>query len=119
MASTLRRRIFGGDGPSGPSQSQQTPEKAEEVRLAPVSKIITEHNKPRSRKRRNGLIFFLGGLFGITIAGFFANQNELINLFDVGDLNMDSIVEALPAGLVKDARDLTVRHCSLILFICS
>lgn len=108
MASTLRRRIFGGD--SHAESRESTPKKVEEVQLAPVSKIMTDKNKPKSRKRRSGLIFFLGGLFGIVAAGFFAQKNDLIDLPEFGDLSMDSVFDVLPAGLIKDAKDLSVRH---------
>ncbi|KAI9740808.1 MAG: hypothetical protein M1818_004413 [Claussenomyces sp. TS43310] len=105
MASVTRRRFLGGD--TSPESREQTPERAEDVRLAPVSKIMTEKDKPRSRRRRNGLIFFLGGLFGIVLAGFFAQRNELIDFPELGDLSMDSVLDVFPAGLVKDAKDLT------------
>ncbi|PBP26006.1 Lecithin:cholesterol acyltransferase [Diplocarpon rosae] len=90
-----------------------SPAKAEEVRLAPVSKIIYDeselsHKKKKdSRKRRNGFIFILGGLFGIIVAGFFAGKSDLIDFPEFGDLSMDNLIDVLPAGFVKDARDLT------------
>ncbi|KAK2626283.1 hypothetical protein QTJ16_004545 [Diplocarpon rosae] len=90
-----------------------SPVKAEEVRLAPVSKIIYDesqlsHKKKKdSRKRRNGFIFILGGLFGIVVAGFFAGKSDLIDFPEFGDLSMDNLIDVLPAGFVKDARDLS------------
>ena len=71
--SSLRRRLLGQSTPSRGS----SPAKAEEVRLAPVSKIITDQHH-KTRKRRNGFIFFLGGLFGIVAAGFFGGKCDLI-----------------------------------------
>jgi hypothetical protein len=102
--SSLRRRLLG-----APTQASReaSPAKAEEVRLAPVSKIITDkHHK--TRKRRNGFIFFLGGLFGIVAAGFFAGRNDLIEFPELSELSMDSLIDILPAGFVSDARDLAV-----------
>ncbi|KAK6579938.1 hypothetical protein PZA11_007646 [Diplocarpon coronariae] len=87
-----------------------SPAKAEEVRLAPVSKIIYDEShkkKKESRKRRNGFIFILGGLFGIVVAGFFAGKSDLIDFPEFGDLSMDNLIDVLPAGFVKDARDLS------------
>jgi phospholipid:diacylglycerol acyltransferase len=109
MASTLRKRGHG--NAKGESARPGTPETAEEVRLAPVSKIMTgKHaHEHKWRKRRNGLIFFLGGLFGIVAAGFFAKENNLIDFPELSDLTMDSLFDVLPAGLIKDARDLSVR----------
>src|SRR4051794_26982669 len=96
---SLRRRLVGGDL----SPRDQTPEKAEPVQLAPpVSK--------KGRKRRFGLIFSLGGLFGIIVAGVFANHNDVINInLDLlSDLNLDSFFDVIPAGILKEARDISV-----------
>lgn len=102
--SFLRRRLL---GKSTQSAREDSPAKAEEVRLAPVSRIITEkHHK--TRKRRNGFIFFLGGLFGIVVAGFFAGRSDLIEFPELRDLSMDSLLDVLPAGFVRDAKDLAV-----------
>jgi phospholipid:diacylglycerol acyltransferase len=103
----LRRRIL---GPS--SLREGSPAKAEDVRLAPDSKIIIEKH-PKTRKRRNGFIFFLGGLFGIVAAGFFAGRSDLIDFPELGELSMDSLMDVLPAGLVRDARDLAVCYLAV------
>lgn len=63
--------------------------------------------KKRS-KRRNGLIFGLGGLFGVFIALFFANHNEVISFDALMDLNLDSLIDVIPAGMVRDAKEFTV-----------
>lgn len=67
---------------------------------------VVEHIVPKTRKRRNTFIFLLGSLFGIIAAGFFASSNDLIEFPEFTDLSMDSLLDALPAGLVKDMRDL-------------
>jgi hypothetical protein len=103
--SSLRRRLLG--TPTSTSR-EGSPVKAEEVRLAPISKIITEQHH-KSRKRRNGFIFVLGGLFGIGVAMFFARRSDLIEFPELlNDLSMDSLLDVLPAGIVMDARDLMV-----------
>lgn len=117
--SNLRRRILEGKDASDSSRDQ-SPARAEEVRLAPVSKILTgPPGKQKHRKRRNGFIFFLGGLFGIVAAGFFANQSDLIDFPELGELSMSNLLDVLPAGMVKDARDLAVsdypKNCLCIL----
>lgn len=63
--------------------------------------------KKRS-KRRNGFIFGLGGLFGVFIALFFANHNEVISFDALMDLNLDSLIDVIPAGMVRDAKEFTV-----------
>jgi phospholipid:diacylglycerol acyltransferase len=66
------------------------------------------HHQKSKTKRRNTFIFFLGGLFGLVVAGFFAERNDLFDLPELRDLSMDSLMDVLPAGFVKDARDLAV-----------
>lgn len=110
--STLRRRIahaFGASSTPSPIPSRdETPEPGEEVRLVPVSKLRTLTARKKT-KRRNGLIFGLGGLFGIVLAAFFATQNDVIRFEGLMDLNLESLVDVIPAGIVRDARDITVR----------
>lgn len=79
----------------------------EEFGGAKVKQLVI---RPRSKwsKRRNGAIFTLGGLFGIFIALFFANQQDVINLDSLMDLNFDSLIDAIPQGIVRDAMDFSV-----------
>jgi len=84
--------------------------KADEERLraefgdAKVKQLVI---KPRS-KRRNGFIFLLGGIFGIFIALFFANQHEVISLESIMDLNLDSLMDAIPQGILRDVKEFSV-----------
>lgn len=81
-----------------------TADSKEEVRLVPVSLI-----KSRTGiKRRNGLIFTLGGLFGLFIAGFLANRHDVISLDMLADINLDALMDVIPAGILKDAKDIQV-----------
>lgn len=67
----------------------------------------------RGRKRRNIWIFGLGGLFGLVMAGFFANSTDVIDLSYLKEMNLDSIMDVLPAGLVREAHELQVCRPSL------
>ncbi|KAL4800439.1 Lecithin:cholesterol acyltransferase-domain-containing protein [Aspergillus venezuelensis] len=60
--------------------------------------------KPKS-KRRNGLIFLLGGVFGIFCAVFFAQQQDVISLDSLMDLNLDSLMDVIPQSIMRDARE--------------
>lgn len=62
----------------------------------------------RRSKRRNGFIFGLGGLFGVFVALFFANHNEVISFDALMDLNLDSLIDVIPAAMVRDAKEFTV-----------
>ncbi|KAJ9141990.1 Lecithin [Coniochaeta hoffmannii] len=108
MASALRRRRAiasdtGSESPT-PRDDSVAPDRPEEP--GTEEKIKVAHHHKKTRKRRTTAIFLLGSLFGIVIAGFFASSNDLINLPDIGELSMDSLLDVLPAGLVKDMRDL-------------
>ncbi|KAK2739016.1 hypothetical protein FQN57_006698 [Myotisia sp. PD_48] len=74
--------------------------------------IILPENAPLKRrsKRRNGLIFGLGGIFGVFLALFFANQNEVISLDALMDLNLDTLIDVIPAGIVRDAKEFSQRE---------
>ncbi|KAL2179425.1 Lecithin:cholesterol acyltransferase-domain-containing protein [Thermothelomyces heterothallicus CBS 202.75] len=103
MASTLRRRVPGNDTPSeAPISRDGSPDEPEKV------KTVVHHHRPKTRKRRNTAIFLLGSLFGIIAAGFFAKSNDLIDFPEIGELRMDSFLDVLPAGLVKDMRELII-----------
>jgi phospholipid:diacylglycerol acyltransferase len=101
MASTLRRRVPENVTPSeSPTPRDQSPAKE--------GKITVVHHRPKTRKRKTTAIFLLGGLCGIIAAGFFAQSNDLIEFPEIGGLSMDSLFDVLPAGLVKDVRELVV-----------
>ncbi|KAI9815173.1 MAG: hypothetical protein M1832_005575 [Thelocarpon impressellum] len=93
--SFLRRRLVGDRRADGPP-------KVEEVRLVPVSRIKAE----RGHKRRTGLIFTLGGLFGLMAAAFFANRADVVSLEMLADWNLDSFLDVIPAAILRDAKDL-------------
>ena len=106
MMSELRRRVLGGLQHAAPS----TPTAAGSE---PVSVIPTAHLKKlthRKSKRRQTAIFVLGGLFGIMVAIFFAQRHDVISLEGLADLNLDSLIDVIPAGIVREAKDLTVSY---------
>ncbi len=108
--SASRRRIGSvlRETPSpSPSPQDRVPKNGEEVHLVPVSKLKGLTSKKRSR-RRGWFIFGLGGLVGICTALFFATKQEVINLEGLIDFNLDSFLDVIPAGIVKDAQDITV-----------
>lgn len=111
MATTLRRRNIPDTKPV-PVESDATDitdvaESDDSPAPHPTPHVhVVEHVHHKTRKRRLGFIFLLGSLFGIVAAGFFAKSNDLIDFPEFGDLSMDSLFDVLPAGLVRDMRDL-------------
>ncbi|KAI2627516.1 LACT-domain-containing protein [Hypoxylon sp. NC1633] len=106
MASTLRHRALGAGNSSESPSLAPTPRDESPVRPGDKVKIIHHEQPPKTRKRRNTLIFLLGSLFGLIAAGLLAKNNDLIELPEIGELSMDSFLDVLPAGLIKDMKDL-------------
>ncbi|KAL6898770.1 LACT domain-containing protein [Trichoderma evansii] len=102
MATTLRRRIPPETRPAETADDS----KEDSPPIQPTSHVHVIERGPKARKRRNTFIFLLGGLCGLLAAGFFAKTNDLIDLPELTDLTMDSLLEVIPAGLIKDMRDL-------------
>lgn len=96
------------------------------VPVKSITKLARENlHKPKGVKRRFGFIFFLGGLFGLVMAGVFAQKNDLIDLgalaemSGVGELStmsglgeiggsLEGWLNVLPEGFLRDARELKV-----------
>lgn len=106
----IRRRVGNAlrETPSpSPAPRDRKPEQDETHQLISKQKLRTLTTRKRS-KRRTGLIFAFGGLFGIFVALFFAKQQEVISFEGLPDFNFNSLLDAVPAGFVKDLKDLTV-----------
>ncbi|TDZ28763.1 Phospholipid:diacylglycerol acyltransferase [Colletotrichum trifolii] len=102
-ASTLRRRAL---TTYPPTESESSTPPDDSLPKSDNHMQVVQNLKPKTRKRRNTAIFLLGSVFGIIAAGFFAQSNDLIDFPELGELSMDSLFDVLPAGLVKDMRDL-------------
>jgi phospholipid:diacylglycerol acyltransferase len=124
--SDLRRRIFGvGTPDSTPSSSRdnspaparpgnKTTDKTTDYKIVPADQAAKiSKQKHSGRKRRNAWIFGLGGLVGVLAAGIFASPtgslDRLADMAGWNDMNFDSILDVLPAGLIKDVQQLQVR----------
>ncbi|KAK4497868.1 hypothetical protein PRZ48_010523 [Zasmidium cellare] len=123
--STLRRRIFGTSGRNDESSDSSrdaspapAPKEAggDAYRVIPKEKLekLRAGVKQKGSKRRNAWVFGLGGLFGVLLAGFFASSNgsldKLVTMAGLEDMNLDSILDVLPAGLIREVRDLQSRE---------
>ena len=106
--SSLRRRQVG-DSSSDPSRGS-SPGTEEPVVAVPARQL--EKLKRKKGKRKSWLLFGLGGLFGVVLAAFFAQRHEVINFEGLVDFNLDSLIDVIPAGIVKDAKEITVSSTS-------
>jgi phospholipid:diacylglycerol acyltransferase len=112
--SFLRRR-FGGasSNTDSPTELSREPSPApgqtrpSNLRVITAEQLHTLKKKNKS-KRKNAWVFGLGGLFGLVVAGFFASSNEMIDLKSLEGMNLDSILDALPASFVNSAQQLQV-----------
>lgn len=111
--SFLRRRFRGDDTPVESREPSPTPgqPRPTNLRVITAEQLHTLKQKGKS-KRKNAWIFGLGGVFGLLLAGFFASSNEMIDLKGLENMNLDSILDALPANFVSSAQQLQVRRPS-------
>lgn len=115
--SFLRRRFGGAAGNDTPSPDRsREPSPAPDgkrpanLRVITAEQLQTLKKKGKHAKRRNAWVFGLGGVFGLIVAGFFATSNDMIDLKSLQDMNLESIMEALPANFVSSAQQMQVRN---------
>lgn len=114
--SFLRRR-FGGETQADDSSTEPSreptpdPDRPANLRVITAEKLHTlkQGSKHKNGKKKNFWIFTLGGLAGVFAAAFFAGSNDMIDLSSLEGVNLDSILDALPQGFLRDAQQLQVR----------
>jgi phospholipid:diacylglycerol acyltransferase len=118
--SFLRRRFGGGGGgeDSSTALSREPSPGPDGKRPANLRLITAEHlstlkQNGKHKNRRNIWVFSLGGIFGLLLAGFFASSNDYIDLKSLENVNLESIMEALPDNFVKSAQQMQVRSLLL------
>ena len=116
MAGTLRQRFLhplSSTPDSSASSREPSPAKDEPSTLVSNARLeqLKRERAPKPAKRYQIFLLGLGGLLGILGAGFVAQKQDVINLEGLVDWKMESLIDVIPAGIVKDARDLTVCFC--------
>ena len=106
--SELRRRLGRAlrDTPS-PDGRGGTPEPGEDVKVVSTKKLAELTKSRKHSKKRTSLIFGLGGFFGLLLALFLAQQQDVIKLDGLLDVNFNSLMDVLPAGMMKEVKDLS------------
>lgn len=66
---------------------------------------VSQVKKVHRGKRHQGVLLGVGALIGFIAAAFFAKQQ---NVIDLDFINFESLIDAIPAGIIKDAKDITV-----------
>lgn len=110
---TLRRRVGQvlGEESSASSSRDHTPDpdRGDEVKIISKEKLekLEKLTKRKDGKKRSWVWFILGGLIGVIAALYFAQSNDIIKLEGLLDVNLDSLMDVIPAGIVKDVKALT------------
>lgn len=86
----------------------EAPETDGEFHILGDKKLENLVKKPKGGKRRTAWIFALGGIFGLAVAALLVGSNDYVDLTMFQDLNMDSIFDVLPAGMLREAKDFQV-----------
>ncbi|KAF8250231.1 hypothetical protein K440DRAFT_619717, partial [Wilcoxina mikolae CBS 423.85] len=69
------------------------------------------HAHPKKqRKRSTWLTFTIGGIAGLLLAGAAAKNQDMVKLELLRDLSLDSIIDVIPAGILKEASDISQRE---------
>lgn len=112
--SSLRRRIHDNrddSNDSTPADSRESsPGPDVTISKKQLQKLQQNQRAPKPPRRRSAWVFGLGGLFGIVLAAALASKNDYVDLSlsSFKDVNLDTLLDVLPAGLVKDAQMLQV-----------
>jgi phospholipid:diacylglycerol acyltransferase len=77
------------------------------LRVVPADKLETLKSKKHG-KRSYFWIFVLGGVFGLVLAAFFAQSNDMIDLSGLENMNLDNLRDILPAAFIRDAQQMQV-----------
>ncbi|CBX94250.1 similar to phospholipid:diacylglycerol acyltransferase [Plenodomus lingam JN3] len=111
--SFLRRRFGRATGDDSTPDISREPSPAPDgtkrpgnLRVITTEQLHTLKNRGKHGKRKNAWVFGVGILFGLIGAGFFASNNDIIDFKAMQDVNLESLMEALPASFVKSAQQL-------------
>lgn len=66
--------------------------------------IVAEDSTKRVKKRSYTLVFIVGGIVGLLVAILFANNQDIV----IGDFQLSALVDVIPAGILKEATDISV-----------
>lgn len=119
MASLRKRALAATNIPdsetSTPSASRDSsPGPSVNISAKELKRLKDGSGKPKTSRRRNVWIFGLGGLFGTLLAAAFASKSDIVDLSALTDVNFESLMGVLPAGLLREAQALQVGLLSTI-----
>lgn len=102
---------FPGTEDPGDSLSDTTePETPRAVKDATVAVAVAALPSKKQKKRSTWLTFAIGGIAGLLLAGAAAKNQDLVKMELLQDLSLDSIIDVIPAGILKEASDISQRE---------
>ena len=134
MSGTLRQRFLADAPPnsSNDSSRQDSPSPAvakvkeaegDEYNIIPRDALKSLRSKAKARRpwRRYVSTFSLGGVFALVAAAFFTTPkgslDKLVAYAGLEGMSLDSIMDVLPAGLIRDVSALQVSDDARAMFI--
>ncbi|KAF8464115.1 lecithin,cholesterol acyltransferase /Acyl-ceramide synthase [Kalaharituber pfeilii] len=77
-----------------------------------VSQPVSSEAKPKPRlsKRRGFSMFTIGGIVGMLAAAFVLQDQGMMNLEALADIRLDALADVIPAGILKEATDISQRE---------
>lgn len=110
--SELRRRLGQvlRDTPSPPPSRESTPDpdRGDEVKIISKERFdkLQKFTKRKGGRKRSTFSFFFGGLLGLFAALYFAQRQDVIKLEGLLDVNLDSLLDVIPAGILRDVKEI-------------
>ncbi|KAF2670994.1 Phospholipid:diacylglycerol acyltransferase [Microthyrium microscopicum] len=111
----IRRRLGHGEKEEDDSSQEDSPrpitpegDAGRDYKLVPakhLSALKIKRNSSKGNKRRFAWVFILGGLFGLLVAAYFANNSDLIDIASFADLSLEPLLDVLPSAFLKEARE--------------
>lgn len=53
-------------------------------------------------------MFTIGGILGMFLAAFLVQNRDMVNLDALADIRLDALADVIPAGILKEATDISV-----------
>ena len=88
--------------PTTPASEPEDPADCPELHFHDVAPA-----QAKRRRRYTWLVFVIGGLAGLLLAGAAAKNQDMISMELLRELSLDSFIDVIPAGILKEASDIS------------
>lgn len=91
-----------------PDNSPASTENSLETPITAAGKDEGTKTKPRLSKRRGFSMFTIGSIMGMFVAAFVGVNRDIVSLDALADIRFDALADVIPAGILKEATDISV-----------